>query len=119
MRRKGYFIDNESKRLYNNEIVVSNKVYPNNPTLEELKQMVFNGGIEEVFISHYFDGQKSNLERESIDDVRTEWDTKYHNNICLTNEPVSLEDFPDEYLFVVEMWENERGKVILVLFMHH
>lgn len=51
--------------------------------------------------------------------MRAEWDTKYHNNICLTDEPVSLEDFPDEYLFFVEMWENERGKVILVLFMHH
>lgn len=119
MRRKGYFIDNESKRLYNNDIVVSNKIYSNNPTLAELKQMIYNGGIEEVCISNYFDDRKSNLERESIDDVRAEWDTKYHNNICLTDEPVSLEDFPDEYLFFVEMWENERGKVILVLFMHH
>jgi hypothetical protein len=119
MRRKGYFIDNESKRLYNNDIVVSNKIYSNNPTLAELKQMIYNGGIEEVFISNYFDDRKSNLERESIDDVRAEWDTKYHNNICLTDEPVSLEDFPDEYLFFVEIWENERGKVILVLFMHH
>ncbi|MGG5738147.1 MULTISPECIES: hypothetical protein [Bacillus cereus group] len=41
MRRKGYFIDNESKRLYNNEIVVSNKVYPNNPTLAELKKCLY------------------------------------------------------------------------------
>ncbi|EOP38111.1 hypothetical protein [Bacillus cereus] len=55
MRRKGYFIDNESKRLYNNDIVVSNKIYSNNPTLAELKQMINNGGIEEVFISDYFD----------------------------------------------------------------
>ncbi|MEK7015651.1 hypothetical protein [Bacillus sp. FSL R9-9410] len=119
MRRKGYFINNESKEMYNNEIVVSNKIYPENPTLEELKQMVFNGEIEEVFISHYYDDRKSNLERESIDDVRADWDTKYHNNICLTDEPVSLEDFPEEYCFFAEMWGDEKGKVILVLFMHH
>ncbi|MBK5433885.1 hypothetical protein [Bacillus sp. TH25] len=119
MRRKSYFINNESKEMYNNEIVVSNKIYPENPTLEELKQMVFNGEIEEVFISHYYDDRKSNLERESIDDVRADWDTKYHNNICLTDEPVSLEDFPEEYCFFAEMWGDEKGKVMLVLFMHH
>ncbi|MGG0151732.1 hypothetical protein [Bacillus mycoides] len=40
--------------------------------MAELKQMIYNGGIEEVFISNYFDDRKSNLERESIDDVRAE-----------------------------------------------
>lgn len=119
MRRKGYYIDNETKKMYNNEIIISDKVQSMNPTLETLKEMMFNGEIEEVFISHYYDDRKSNLERESIENVRREWDISYHNNICLTNEPVSLEDFPNEYLYFVELWRNEKGNVILVLFMHH
>ncbi len=59
---KGYYIDNE--------IVISNKGHLNTPTLEKLKKMVFNGEIEEVFFSHYLDNRKSNLERESIENVR-------------------------------------------------
>ncbi|MGE6537834.1 hypothetical protein [Bacillus luti] len=119
MRRKGYYIDNETKKMYNNEIVISSEAYSSIPTLEKLKEMVFKGEIEEVFISHYFDNRKSNLEREAIEDVRIKWDINYHNNLCLTNEPVSLEDFPNEYLYFVELWGNEKGNMILVLFMHH
>ncbi|HFK1468534.1 TPA: hypothetical protein ACG05V_002144 [Bacillus pacificus] len=119
MRRKGYFIINETKEMYNNEMIISDNILSNPSTLEELKEMVFNGEIEEVFISHYFDNQKSNLERKSLEDVRKDWDIEYHNNISLSDEPVSLEDFPNEYFFFVEMWGNENGNVILVLFMHH
>ncbi|PGA98245.1 hypothetical protein COL93_22040 [Bacillus toyonensis] len=119
MRRKGYYIDNEAKKMYNNEIIISDKVQSTNPTLETLKEMMFNGEIEEVFISHYFDDRTSKLERESIENVRRKWDISYHNNICLTVEPISLEDFPNEYFFFVELWGNEKGNVILVLFMYH
>ncbi|MFP3378330.1 hypothetical protein SB767_18195 [Bacillus sp. SIMBA_069] len=119
MRRKGYFIDNETKKMYNNEMIISDNILSNPSTLEELKEMVFNGEIEGVFISHYFDDRKSNLERKPLEDVRKDWDIDYHNNISLTDEPVSLEDFPNEYFFFVEMWGNENGNVIVVLFMHH
>lgn len=40
MRRKGYFIINETKEMYNNEMIISDNILSNLSTLEELKEMV-------------------------------------------------------------------------------
>lgn len=40
MRRKGYFIINETKEMYNNEMIISDNILSNPSTLEELKEMV-------------------------------------------------------------------------------
>lgn len=118
MIRKGYFIDKEKNKIYNDETLVSNKIYFDNPTLQELEQMIFNADIEEIFICNFQTEQKSKLERLSINDVKSEWPTKYKNNISLDDEAY-LDDFPNGYCFFIELWESEKGTPILVLFHYH
>ncbi len=118
MIKKGYFIDKEKNQIYNNEVVVASKIYSNNFTLQELGQMIFNGEVEEVFICNYQTERKSTLECLLIHDVKSEWNTKYKNNICLDDEAY-LNDFPNGYCFFVELWESEKGTTILVLFQYH
>ncbi|TVX96242.1 hypothetical protein [Cohnella terricola] len=118
MIRKGYFIDKEKKRIYNDEKIVSSKIYAEYPSLQELGQMIFNGEVEEIFICNYQTGQKCELERLSINDVKADWNTKYENNIFLDDEAY-LDDFPNGYCFFVELWESEKGIPFLVLFYCH
>ncbi len=118
MIKKGYFIDKEKNQIYNDEILVSSKFYSNNPTLQELEQMIYNGEIEEIFIYNYQTEQKIILEPLPINDVKSEWKTKYKNNISLNYEAY-LDDFPNGYCFFVELWESKKGTAFLVLFHHH
>ncbi|WP_409292585.1 hypothetical protein [Peribacillus sp. SCS-37] len=118
MRRKGYFIDNRKKLIYNNEVLVSNKILPGLPTLQELGSMIFNGLIEEIFICNYQTEQVSKLEKLLIDDVKSEWNSKFKNNICL-DDNVYLDDFPKGYFFMVELWVSDKENYILVLYQFH
>lgn len=118
MLRKGYFIDKGKNQIYNNEVVVASKIYANNISLQELGQMIFNGVVEDIFICNYQTERKSTLERLFIQDVKSEWNTKYKNNICLEDEAY-LNDFPNGYCLFVELWESEKGTTILVLFQYH
>lgn len=118
MIKKGYFIDKEKNQIYNDEILVSSKIHTDNPTLQELGQMIINGEVEKVFICHYQTERISKLECLSINDVKSKWNTKYKNNISLEDEAY-LDDFPNGYCFFVELWESERGTAILVLIQHH
>lgn len=118
MRRKGYFIDKYKTQIYNDEVLVSSKQYLDTPTLQVLKEMIFNGIVEKVFICNYQTEQQSKLEQLSINDVRSEWYSKFKNNICLDDEAY-LDDFPNGYCFFVKLWESEKGAPILVLFQCH
>ncbi|MGE8036011.1 hypothetical protein [Lysinibacillus sp. NPDC093692] len=118
VRRKGHFIDKNKNQIFNDEALVSSKVYPDTPTLQELEQMIFNGSVEMIFICNYQTEQTSKLELLSINDVQYEWHTKYKNNISLDDEAY-LNDFPNGYCFFVELWEGEKGTPILVLFECH
>lgn len=118
MIRKGYFIDKEKNQIYHDEVVVSSKIYSEQFSLQELGQMIFNGEVEEIFICNYQTERKSKLECLLINDVKSEWNTKYKNNICLDDEAY-LNDFPNGYCFFVELWESEEGTTILVLFQYH
>jgi len=118
LRRKGYFIDKYKTQIYNDEVLVSSKQYLDTPTLQVLKEMIFNGIVEKVFICNYQTEQQSKLEQLSINDVRSEWYSKFKNNICLDDEAY-LDDFPNGYCFFVELWESEKGAPILVLFQCH
>jgi len=118
VRRKGYFIDKYKNQIYNDGALVSSKLYPDTPTLQELGEMIFNSIVEQVFICNYQTEQKSKLEQLSINDVKSEWYSKYKNNISLDDEAY-LGDFPNGYCFFVELWESEKGVPILVLFQYH
>ncbi|MFT9820894.1 hypothetical protein [Lysinibacillus sp. NPDC056185] len=118
MRRKGIYIDKDKNQIYNDKALVSSKRSPNTPTLQELEQKIFNGLVEMIFICNYQTEQKSKLEQLSINDVKSEWNTKYKNNISVDDEAY-LNDFPNGYCFFVELWESEKGTPILVLFQYH
>lgn len=118
MIRKGYFIDKENNQMFHDEVCVSSKIYANNVTLRELEQMIFNGELEEIFICHYQTERISKLERLVMQDVKSEWRTKYKNNISLDDE-ACLNDFPNGYCFFVELWKSAKGTTILVLFQCH
>lgn len=107
MRRKGYFIDKYKNQIYNDEVLVSSKLYPDTPTLQQLGEMIFNSIVEQVFICNYQTEQKGKLEQLSINDVRSEWYSKFKNNICLDDEAY-LDDFPNGYCFFVELWGKRK-----------
>ncbi|MFJ7667615.1 hypothetical protein ACIQXI_10920 [Lysinibacillus sp. NPDC097195] len=118
MIRKGYFIDKGKNQIYNDEVLVSSKILSNNPTLQELGQMIFNGVVEEIFICNYQTEQISKLERLLINDFKSEWSTKYKDNISLDDEAY-LNDFPNGYCFFVELWVSDKENPILVLYHFH
>ena len=118
MRKKGYFIDKYKNQIYNDEALVSSKLYPSTPTLQEIGEMIFNSIVEDIFICNYQTEKKSKLEQVSINDVKSEWYSKYKYNICL-DEEAYLNDFPNGYCFFAELWESEKGAPIVVLFQYH
>ncbi|KOP80213.1 hypothetical protein AMS59_02110 [Lysinibacillus sp. FJAT-14745] len=118
MKGKGYFIDKVKNQIYNDEALVSSEIYSDTPMLQEMGQMIFNDLVDKIFICNYQTEQLSKLEQLSINDVKSEWNTKYKNNISLDDE-VYLGDFPNGYCFFVELWESEKGTLILVLFLYH